>query len=492
MAHVWRHSGEQRFQVKVAVSLAVLLCIALHCIGCGGGQQCYSPNPDDPYEPTQHVVWKNAYICSSPVQDLRDSECCTEGGGGDAVMSLSRACEVCQPGSPGCTDMHLMPGVWTTETVAIPASGYSEASCESSLNVPAGHTMYVCHFMAPGCYSPSCYGRPNSSFVPAMLTNSTVHGCSHRWTEWRGMKCPEFCEGRPYTVEGKALLATPLDDDKTPPGPSFESADAVPIKTPQRMLADNWGTGMSDIGKDYAHPLVARLVMEARGHGGGAQVRRSDLLSGTLALESSGQLHALLESAIVELEFAPFEERTKWHHSGLAEHASIGSFAKLCLELLVVGAPPRLLRRAIQAQEEELLHAHIALTLGSSRRDMGAGNGSGSSQSTAPGYRLAFPGHTLQLTQDTSAMRTAAITEGLEGEGRSALSLLRLGREPADGDARPAMRQLAWSMGLDEARHAALAAEFLEWLASVGGPAPPQVVLQDGSVSVSHEVSSGA
>jgi len=182
---------------------------------------------------------------------------------------------------------------------------------------------------------------------------------------------------------------------------------------------------------------------------------------GTLALEP--RLAELLPLAQEELRSLPAEERASWHAAGLAEHAAVGAFAKLCLEMLVAGAPPRLVRLATKAQEEEVLHAQIALALG----------GTGES-------RLDFPAHTLEIRKDLAAMRAAAIDEGVKGEGHSALKLFE--RAKAEGET--ALGQLALAMAQDEARHAELAEETLAWIEEETGVAAPKIHVQDGLVSV--------
>jgi len=199
-------------------------------------------------------------------------------------------------------------------------------------------------------------------------------------------------------------------------------------------------------------------------------------LTGTLALQA--RLPQLLTAAQEALIDVPTYERSKWHSAALAEHASIGSFAKLCLELLVAGAPPSLLQLAIRAQEEELLHAHIALALS------GGGNGTRSS--------LQFPEHTLEIRRDLASLRSAAILEGLQGEGKSALGLLEraldaLGKKGGHENSpfgAQALSELLWAMGKDEARHAQLAAEVINWVDGKTKQQSLQVKVHNGEVHV--------
>ncbi|CAK0830106.1 unnamed protein product [Prorocentrum cordatum] len=182
------------------------------------------------------------------------------------------------------------------------------------------------------------------------------------------------------------------------------------------------------------------------------------------------ELERLVRRAVQELSAgaAAHEERLGWHAAGLSEHASVGSFARLALELMVAGAPPRLARLAARAQDEEVLHAHVSLALG------GAGGG---------GERLEFPEHDLQLRRDLAALGDAAVSEGLQGEGRAALKLFGQASAALAGG-RPALGRLCWAMGRDEAGHAELAAETLEWLRRAAGATPPAVEVAGGGVRV--------
>ena len=89
-------------------------------------------------------------------------------------------------------------------------------------------------------------------------------------------------------------------------------------------------------------------------------------LQGTAAVPEE-RLSGLIRSAKQELSAAEPAELERWRGAGLNEHASVGTFAKLSMELLVAGAPPGLARLAARAQEQEVLHAHISLALGGER-----------------------------------------------------------------------------------------------------------------------------
>lgn len=276
---------------------------------------------------------------------------------------------------------------------------------------------------------------------------------------------PPMMPGRPYITAGQTLVATC-------------TAAEVLRNTTTRAACSAWGSAKSSFGlqdkcavhapsKDFA----ARLVEEAlRGAGTDAAAKALDV-KGTLELEP--ELATLLGGARAEVANMEPADLEEWQGEGLAEHASIGTFAKLCLELLVAGAPPHLTRQAIRAQEEEAMHAHITLALSSAKNEK------------QEGMALEFPEHTVAFRRDHSALHSAAAREGLEGEGHAALKLFgkaAAALEPAAH--RPALAKLLWAMAQDEARHAALAADTLAWLHQVWGMPYPDVEIYDGQVKV--------
>jgi hypothetical protein len=55
-----------------------------------------------------------------------------------------------------------------------------------------------------------------------------------------------------------------------------------------------------------------------------------------------------------------------WIETALGEHASVAAFARFVLHLLSLGTPPDLLLDAIQAMEDEVHHARLSESPGSS------------------------------------------------------------------------------------------------------------------------------
>lgn len=319
------------------------------------------------------------------------------------------------------------------------------------------------------CTNPSGLCQPEDCANESSMNSS---GCTlaRRLGFWENL-LPVAC-GRPYTVQGEYLKA------------NLKSTASGALGEPGAP-ARSWGSNHADLGGRWTYtPLeaqgrtragrgdtVARELMAEALRLAGVASNPFPQLQGTLQIEP--QLDEVIAAAHAHV--AATNEQLKWHNSGLQEHASVGSFAKLCLELLVAGAPPDLLRRAISAQEEELLHAHIALALGG-----GAQNG---------GSQLEFPGHTLDLHHNPNAMRAAAIKEGLGGEGHAAMELFQQALDALGGEdplpmGRQAFAKLAWAMACDEARHAALALEVVDWLQNDAAQGSLEVRVRSGAVHV--------
>lgn len=141
----------------------------------------------------------------------------------------------------------------------------------------------------------------------------------------------------------------------------------------------------------------------------------------------------------------------EWTAIGLAEHASVASFARFVLELLAHGAPAELVRDANQAMADEVRHAELAFGLASAYAGEAVGPGP-------------LPVHAVQIG-DLCAMAAACVREGCLAETRSVLMLTeRAGRETD-----PVVAEILRTLAADEGRHAALAWRAVQWAVGVGG-----------------------
>jgi hypothetical protein len=142
-----------------------------------------------------------------------------------------------------------------------------------------------------------------------------------------------------------------------------------------------------------------------------------------------------------------------WTEAGLAEHASIASFAKNALDLMALGAPRRLVEEAQRAGLDEVRHASACFTMASA---YGA-------QPIGPG-RLPLP-DALPITHD---LKELAVATALEACLNETLAVIVAGeqREQAND---PSVRLALKKIIDDETRHAAFAWLTVRWAIREGG-----------------------
>ncbi|MFT4978907.1 MAG: hypothetical protein ACI8S6_004817 [Myxococcota bacterium] len=138
----------------------------------------------------------------------------------------------------------------------------------------------------------------------------------------------------------------------------------------------------------------------------------------------------------------------RWAKIGALEHASVASFARFTLQLLVLGAPSELLADAQRAAADEVEHARLAYSIASAYAGVPVGPGP-----------LSMAGHTPPLS-DRSAALCALIEEGCIGETLGAAEARASTAQATD----PAVRAVLHRIADDEERHAALAWRTLKWM----------------------------
>lgn len=153
---------------------------------------------------------------------------------------------------------------------------------------------------------------------------------------------------------------------------------------------------------------------------------------------------------------------TRWTRDALDEHASIGAFARLSLQLLGVGAPASLLRRTHEAALDEIKHAELCFSLAS--RFTGVPLGAGP---------IPLP-HAIQLAYDLSSIAVEALLDGAVNEGLSAAEARARLRSTEDVEERAALRTIA----RDEGEHAKLGEDIVGWCVETGGPSVVSAVLR--------------
>jgi hypothetical protein len=158
----------------------------------------------------------------------------------------------------------------------------------------------------------------------------------------------------------------------------------------------------------------------------------------------------------VELQPVPADARATlievWTQEAQAEHAAIAAFSKLALELIAHGAPPALIAGANKAAIQEVQHAKLCFALASAY--------SGEVLAPAP-----FP---AALAHDTTSLERLARESLLDGCMREGLAsiIARLGAETARD---PVVARVLRIQAREEAQHAALAWDILDWCLERGG-----------------------
>ena len=135
-----------------------------------------------------------------------------------------------------------------------------------------------------------------------------------------------------------------------------------------------------------------------------------------------------------------------WSKIGQLEHASVAAFAQFVLQLLAVGAPPTLVLAAQRALADEVEHARLCFGLASLYAGTGVGPGP-----------LAISG--AGMSTDLAALTDAVIREACIGETLAAFEA----REAAAQTEDPVVRATLMKIAEDEARHAELGWQFVQW-----------------------------
>ena len=143
----------------------------------------------------------------------------------------------------------------------------------------------------------------------------------------------------------------------------------------------------------------------------------------------------------------------EWARAAQFEHASIASFNRFSLELLALGGAGDLVRAANQAALDEVEHARLSFAVASAYAGVGIG----------PGL--------LPLTAlDLNDVQLARVTHDTALDGCVNETLAAAEAEAAQhGASVPVVAAVLARIAADEARHAALACQFVRWAIGVGG-----------------------
>lgn len=148
-------------------------------------------------------------------------------------------------------------------------------------------------------------------------------------------------------------------------------------------------------------------------------------------------------------------ETLRWIRRGREEHASVGAFLRLATELGALGAPAALIGGALRAASEEAGHARLCF-------------GQAAARAQSPLWVRPVAGRLRRWPRRTEGLVTLASEswlDGVVGEGRAAHEAQ---------DARDAVRDevvaaIEDRIAAEEAGHARLGADVLDWCLREGG-----------------------
>eukprot|EP01083_Nonionella_stella_P032393 88680_1 len=141
------------------------------------------------------------------------------------------------------------------------------------------------------------------------------------------------------------------------------------------------------------------------------------------------------------------ETINEWIHRGLAEHASIASFAKNALELMSIGAPLWMVELANIAGLDEMRHTQIAFDVVNMYLD--------GERCVKPNV---FPTHNIEIDGDWNKISKDIAIGGCIGE---TLSALTISDSCEDEDV---LNRYMDGIAMDEIKHAALAWVTVKWI----------------------------
>ncbi|MFT5457275.1 MAG: hypothetical protein ACI9K2_003768 [Myxococcota bacterium] len=165
---------------------------------------------------------------------------------------------------------------------------------------------------------------------------------------------------------------------------------------------------------------------------------------------------------------------TAWRQAGLFEHASVASFGRFALDLLVLGAPAELIAAAHSAALDEVRHARHSLALAVAY---------GAAVSPGPLPEAGHPSTVSSLTD----LATSTFREGCVNETLAAA----IAAHQRDCATDPAVLAVLTGIADDEARHAALAWRTVRWAIQAGGEPVREAVRMAWAATATPEAPAG-
>jgi hypothetical protein len=212
-------------------------------------------------------------------------------------------------------------------------------------------------------------------------------------------------------------------------------------------------------------PIVGGLLMgvwgtllthySTLGYVRGRQLRRRGriLLPGVISSDHWSCIPMTVPSTVERTALA-----SEWRENGRTEHASVAAFARMTLDLVALGAPPRLLAAAQQDAQDELRHTELCFSLARAL--------DGKHASPGPFPEIVRAGNSwgsrpLALVQ----LAVTSLIDGALHEGLSARIVAKLAKRCE----LPAIREVLKEIAADEGRHAAHGWDVVEWCLREGG-----------------------
>jgi hypothetical protein len=197
-------------------------------------------------------------------------------------------------------------------------------------------------------------------------------------------------------------------------------------------------------------------LMTTLGFGRGRQIRRAGRILLPPVKDGASWTSPALDPHVDEAVRADLA--AQWRENGRTEHASVAAFARLTLDLMSLGAPPRLVAAAQRDALDEIRHAELCFALARAL--------DGRAASPAPWDEVASA-RTLSRIRTLALARLAveSLVDGALHEGVSARIIAQLARRCEDEAIARMLREIA----ADEGRHSAHGFEVTAWCLAQGG-----------------------
>ena len=387
-------------------------------------------------------------------------------GAGDAMAGAGGVDGAVRP--PRCEDPRPILQVGSAEAAP---TGFVECA-NGSIN----------RVVAEACADPmppgrACAGEGGSCIVDADCTAAPYGRCLYWGVDAPACQCVYGCKTDADCAEGTVCMCGGIAGDWYPEGAICIPADC---RTDADCGEEGCGLSAFETGCGYDRWLTCRTAQDTCNANRDCDESRG----GGLCLGNRGSAWTCTYGSVCGRPFrvegralvAPHLERADWcgaPHVASAErlgradrerlaayclelaaleHASVASFARFALDLMVFGAPPKLLADTAAAMTDEVAHACALYTL-----------------ATAYGGRPVGPG-ALPLPASTQiselhALVFSVIREACVGELLGACEAECIAAWAVD----PAVRSVFARIAEDERRHAELGWRSLQWLLTLPG-----------------------